>query len=48
MKTKSTDNVFDAMVKNLMQPQSEGGGGLKEKDALAVAERALKKMKEGK
>jgi hypothetical protein len=37
-------NNFDMIVRNLMQPTEAGGGGLDEKEAIAVAERAGEKL----
>lgn len=44
MKTQ-TENLFDLMVQNLMKPTEHGGSGLDEKQATAIAESALKKLK---
>jgi len=41
---KKNENAFDMMVKNLMLPTDQGGGGHNKKEALDIADRALKKI----
>jgi hypothetical protein len=38
-------NLFDKIVRLMMSPTEEGGGGLNEHDAIEVATRAIRRLK---